>query len=81
MNKKIVLVTGGFDPIHSGHIAYFKTAKSLGDTLVVGINSDDWLVRKKGKAFMPLAERQEIIKNCTTTTKVLIALAQAVIHR
>jgi D-beta-D-heptose 7-phosphate kinase/D-beta-D-heptose 1-phosphate adenosyltransferase len=63
MNKKIVLVTGGFDPIHSGHIAYFKTAKSLGDTLVVGINSDDWLVRKKGKAFMPLAERQEIIKN------------------
>ena len=43
----IVLVTGGFDPLHSGHIAYFEAAKKLGDQLVVGINSDAWLVRKK----------------------------------
>ena len=60
--KKIVLVTGGFDPLHSGHIAYFKAAKELGDQLVVGINSDAWLTRKKGSPFMPWLERQRIIK-------------------
>lgn len=59
----IVLVTGGFDPLHSGHIAYFEAAKKLGDQLVVGINSDAWLVRKKGRAFMPLKERITIVKN------------------
>jgi cytidyltransferase-like protein len=61
--KKIVLVTGGFDPLHSGHIAYFNAAKQLGDVLVVGINSDNWLTRKKGRAFMPFDERMNIIKN------------------
>ena len=59
----IVIVTGGFDPIHSGHIEYLKAAKSLGDILVVGVNSDEWLVRKKGQAFMPLDERVSIIQN------------------
>jgi len=63
MSKKIVLVTGGFDPIHSGHIAYFNAAKRLGDFLVVGINSDSWLIRKKGKAFMNFEERECIISN------------------
>jgi len=61
--KTIVLVTGGFDPLHSGHIAYFKAAKALGDTLVVGVNSDAWLARKKGAAFMPFHERLNIVKN------------------
>jgi cytidyltransferase-like protein len=61
--KTIVLVTGGFDPVHSGHIAYFKAAKALGDTLVVGVNSDAWLARKKGTAFMPFHERLNIVKN------------------
>ena len=61
--KTIVLVTGGFDPLHSGHIAYFRAAKQLGDTLVVGVNSDAWLVRKKGRAFMPWLERMNIVKN------------------
>jgi cytidyltransferase-like protein len=59
----IVIVTGGFDPIHSGHIEYLKAAKTLGDILVVGVNSDEWLVRKKGQAFMPLGERLAIIQN------------------
>lgn len=60
---KIVLVTGGFDPLHSGHIEYFKAAKQLGDKLVVGLNSDAWLTRKKGQPFMPHTERIAIIEN------------------
>ena len=61
--KKVVLVTGGFDPLHSGHLAYFKAAKALGDTLVVGINSDFWLKRKKGRSFYTWEERFQLIKN------------------
>jgi len=61
--KTIVLITGGFDPLHSGHIAYFKAAKKLGDILVVGVNSDAWLTRKKGSSFMPYIERAEIVRN------------------
>ena len=60
---KIVLVTGGFDPLHSGHITYFNSARMLGDRLIVGINSDAWLERKKGRAFMPLYERMAIVSN------------------
>lgn len=58
---KITVCTGGFDPIHSGHIAYLNEAAKLGDKLVVGVNSDAWLVRKKGQAFMPLSERRAIV--------------------
>jgi len=58
---KIVLVTGGFDPIHSGHIEYFKAARELGDKLIVGLNSDEWLTRKKGQPFMPWIERATIV--------------------
>jgi cytidyltransferase-like protein len=54
---KIVLCTGGYDPVHSGHLAYFQAARELGDKLVVGLNSDEWLARKKGKPFMPMSER------------------------
>jgi cytidyltransferase-like protein len=60
---KIVLATGGFDPVHSGHISYLKAAKELGDHLIVGLNSDEWLERKKGKAFMPWNERLCIVNN------------------
>ena len=67
---KIVLITGGFDPLHSGHIAYFKAAKTLGDILIVGLNSDDWLVRKKGAAFMPWNERFCIINNLSMVDEV-----------
>lgn len=67
---KIVLVTGGFDPIHSGHIAYFKEARTLGDKLIVGLNSDEWLERKKGQAFMPWNERLCVINNLSMVDEV-----------
>lgn len=58
-----VIVTGGFDPIHSGHIEYFKAARELGSILFVGLNSDEWLARKKGKVFMPIEERKAVIES------------------
>jgi cytidyltransferase-like protein len=60
---KTIIVSGGFDPLHSGHIQYFNAAKQLGDRLVVGLNSDSWLIRKKGKSFMLLHERSKIIQS------------------
>ena len=68
---KIVLCTGGYDPIHSGHIAYFQAARKLGDMLIVGINTDDWLVRKKGKPFMDQYERQRIIESLEVVDRVV----------
>ncbi len=58
---KFVVVTGGFDPIHSGHIDYIREAAKLGDILIVGVNSDKWLTRKKGKPFMNYQERTEVV--------------------
>ena len=68
---KIVLVTGGFDPLHSGHISLFDEAKKLGEKLVVGLNSDDWLTRKKGKPFMPYSERYCILENIKSVDHVI----------
>jgi cytidyltransferase-like protein len=70
--RKIVLVTGGFDPIHSGHIEYLKSAKKLGDILIVGVNSDDWLTRKKGRPFMPITERTTLIENLKMVNHVIL---------
>jgi cytidyltransferase-like protein len=68
---KIVLVTGGFDPCHSGHLAYFKAARTLGDRLVVGVNSDAWLTRKKGRPFMPVQERLALVSNLAMVNEVV----------
>ena len=69
--SRVVIVTGGFDPLHSGHIAYFKAARELGDHLVVGVNSDEWLTRKKGRPFMPFEERAAIIKELECVDEVI----------
>lgn len=69
--ERIVLVTGGFDPLHSGHIAYFKEAKKLGTKLIVGVNSDEWLTRKKGRPFMSFEERCAIIKELSVVDQVI----------
>lgn len=68
---KIVVVSGGFDPIHSGHIAYFNSAKKLGDKLIVALNSDEWLIAKKKKFFLPLEERKIIIENLELVDEVI----------
>jgi len=68
--QKVVVVSGGFDPLHSGHISYLKEARKLGSKLIVAVNSDDWLIRKKGRFFMPQTERAEIVKNLAFVDRV-----------
>ena len=68
--QKVVVVSGGFDPLHSGHIAYLKEARKLGSKLIVAVNSDDWLEAKKGRFFMPQTERAEIVKNLAFVDRV-----------
>ena len=69
--KELSLVTGGFDPIHSGHIAYFKRAKDLSNYLVVGLNGDPWLQRKKGQYFQCWTERADIVSNLSMVDAVV----------
>ena len=69
---KIVVITGGFDPLHSGHLAYFQAARKLGDKLVVGLNSDTWLSRKKGRPFMPMTERFALISAIKGVDEVIV---------
>lgn len=72
--KKIVVATGGgFDPLHEGHIRLFKEAKQLGDVLVVMLNSDAQVKKKKGSTFYPSQdERKEIIESIRYVDKVII---------
>ena len=69
--KKLSLVTGGFDPIHSGHISYFTRAKDFSDYLVVGINTEEWLTRKKGQYFQSWVERADIIRHLNMVDAVI----------
>ena len=71
MKHRVVIATGGFDPIHSGHLEYLRCAKALGDTLLVGLNSDDWLCNKKGKSFLPYYEREQILRSLKDVDNVI----------
>ena len=70
--QKVVAVSGGFDPVHIGHIRLFQEAKRLGDKLVVILNNDNWLIAKKGMFFMPQNERKEILEMLVCVDQVLI---------
>lgn len=67
----IIIATGGFDPLHTGHIAYLTAAKSLGDYLVVGVNSNEWLTRKKGAYFLDFPERMMLVNSLKPVNAVL----------
>lgn len=69
--QTIAVASGGFDPVHSGHILMFNAARAMSDYLVVGINSDEWLARKKGKAFMPYYERALVVSNFKAVDEVM----------
>ena len=69
--NNIIILSGGFDPVHKGHIRMFREAANLGHQVIIGLNSDDWLIRKKGKPFMKWNERAEILESCKFVTQVL----------
>lgn len=71
-SKIVVAVSGGFDPIHIGHVRLFKEAKKFGDELVVILNNDNWLNKKKGFSFIPDRERKEIIESIKCVDKVVL---------
>ena len=60
---KVILISGGFDPVHKGHIECINNAKELADEVWVGLNNDRWLFQKKGKQFMKEGERKFIMEN------------------
>lgn len=70
--KVVVAVSGGFDPVHIGHVRMFNEARKLGDELVVIMNNDNWLMLKKGFVFMPEHERREVIENFASVDRVVI---------
>lgn len=66
-------VSGGFDPLHPGHIRLFKRAKTLGDKLVVILNNDNWVMKKKSYVFMHEKERKEVIEAIRWVDEVVIS--------
>ena len=69
--KSVIILSGGFDPVHKGHLRMFREASWLGHQVIVGLNSDNWLTRKKGKPFMEWDERAEILESCKFVNQVL----------
>jgi len=68
---KLAIVSGGFDPVHVGHIELFERAKDMADDLLVIVNDDAFLERKKGKPFMPLTERLKVVESLKPVTMVV----------
>ena len=71
-SKRVIAVSGGFDPIHVGHVRMIQEAKKMGDELVVIINNDNWLKKKKGFVFMPQTERKEVIESIMGVDRVVL---------
>ena len=69
-----VVVSGGFDPIHVGHLRMFTEASEIAPRLIVTINSDNFLIEKKGYVFMPIAERMEIVEGFAVVDKVIASI-------
>ena len=69
--KSIIILSGGFDPVHKGHLRMFREASWLGHQVIVGLNSDEWLTRKKGKPFMEFEERKEILEGFKYVNQVI----------
>lgn len=69
---KTVAISGGFDPVHIGHLQLMKEAKTLGDRLVVILNNDSWLLRKKGYVFMSEKERAAVLSAIKYVDKVIL---------
>ena len=70
--KRVVAASGGFDPLHVGHVRLLQEAKRLGDELVVILNNDNWLMQKKGYIFMPEDQRKEILESLSVVDRVVI---------
>ncbi len=70
--KIIVAVSGGFDPLHVGHVRLLNAAKKLGGKLVVILNNDNWLIAKKGFTFMPERDRKEILESLAAVDEVML---------
>ena len=66
------LVSGGFDPVHVGHLRMFQDAKNLSENVIVLLNNDEWLMKKKGKPFMNEGQRKEILDEFKSISKVII---------
>ena len=71
-DRIVVAVSGGFDPLHIGHVRLFQEAKKLGDELLVILNNDNWLLKKKGFVFMQQEERMEILEALNMVDKVVV---------
>jgi cytidyltransferase-like protein len=69
-----VAISGAFDPIHVGHVRYIREAAKLGDRLVVILNSDDFLLRKKGFVFRPFEDRKEILESVKGVDEVIASV-------
>ncbi|MFV1957816.1 MAG: adenylyltransferase/cytidyltransferase family protein [Planctomycetota bacterium] len=67
-NYDILVLSGGFDPLHVGHIRMFQHARDMAALLVVGVNSDDWLQRNRGRVYMPFEERREMVASIRGVT-------------
>lgn len=75
-NKKVVAISGYFDPLHIGHLELIEKSKALGDKLIVIVNNDNQCTLKKGKPFMPQEERMEIVKAIKGVDEVFLSIDQ-----